>query len=405
MAGEVITVYPGGEPPQSWDACVLIGSGQVSSVPAAPWQHEVITLLRERWTGDGRLVAFVAELGGRERADIGGELVDWYGRAFDVADFAMFWWPDDVDLRLMLANLAACRDDQRVVLGAPLDAPHHRFLLKYAADRAVSTTTTLAGMVGAALGAIGTGARRKAGEREVPLHVWRTESFQRWYSAQISTGNMLLGARQVWTFSNGADGRVPWYWALHVRIHVQAENRVKANEVVISRPDISAVLLYLPGASVDDATIVLVREFRSPASTPDSLVHELPGGSGAAGIDALAHAVRETTEETGLAIDAHRMRAHGSRQLAGTMSAHHAHLFSAEITGAELARLRATQSTPHGIDEEQTWTEIKTFGEIRRDRLVDWATLGMIAQALLDGDLRQSAADAGVRPQGSIGQA
>ena len=405
MAGEVITVYPGQEPPQAWDACVLIGSGQGTSVPAAPWQHEVITLLRDHWTGDGRLVAFVAEPGGRERTDTGDELADWYGRAFDVADFAMFWWPDDVDPRLIPANLAACRDNQRVVLGAPPDAPHHRYLLKYGADRAVITATTLAGIVGAALGAIGTGARRKAGEREVPLPVWRTESFQHWYSAQLSAGNTLLGARQVWTFGSGTDGRLPWYWALHVRIHVRAENRVKANEVVISRPDISAVVLYQPGASVDDATIVLVREFRSPASTPDGLVHELPGGSGAAGLDALAHAVRETTEETGLAIDSRRMRAHGSRQLAGTMSAHHAHLFSAEITGAELARLRATQSTPHGIDDEQTWTEITTFAEIRRDRLVDWATLGMIAEALLDGDPRQPGASAGIQAQGSVSQA
>src|ERR1700733_119091 len=89
VAGEVIAVYPGQEPPQSWDACVLIGSGPDPSVPAAPWQHEVITLLREHWTGDGRLVAFVVEPGGRERGDTGGELVDWYGRAFDVADFAM----------------------------------------------------------------------------------------------------------------------------------------------------------------------------------------------------------------------------------------------------------------------------------------------------------------------------
>ena len=74
-----------------------------------------------------------------------------------------------------------------------------------------------------------------------------------------------------------------------------------------------------------------------------------------------------------------------SRQLAATLSAHHAHLFAAEITGDELARLHATRSMPHGIgDTEQTWTEVTTFGEIRKNRLVDWATLGMIAEAVLD---------------------
>ena len=66
------------------------------------------------------------------------------------------------------------------------------------------------------------------------------------------------------------------------------------------------------------------------------------------------------------------------------MSAHHAHLFAAEITNEELARLRASQATPHGAgDTEQTWPEITTFGELRQRRLVDWATLGMIAQAAL----------------------
>ena len=66
------------------------------------------------------------------------------------------------------------------------------------------------------------------------------------------------------------------------------------------------------------------------------------------------------------------------------MSAHHAYLFAAEITDGELARLHATRSTPHGVgDTERTWIEITTFGEIRRSRLVDWATLGMIAEILL----------------------
>ena len=91
----------------------------------------------------------------------------------------------------------------------------------------------------------------------------------------------------------------------------------------------------------------------------------------------------ETGQETGLAIDVQRIQGHGSRQLAATVSAHHAHLFTAEITSDELAELRATQSAPHGAgDTERTWTEVTTFGEIRRNRLVDWATLGMIAEAL-----------------------
>ena len=60
-----------------------------------------------------------------------------------------------------------------------------------------------------------------------------------------------------------------------------------------------------------------------------------------------------------------------------------AHLFSAEITNDELARLRATWSVTQG-GTERTRMEITTFGEICSNRLVDWTTLGMIAEAMLD---------------------
>jgi ADP-ribose pyrophosphatase YjhB (NUDIX family) len=387
MAGEVVTLPAGQQPPESWHACIFIGgsmSGAGSS--ARPWQDEAIALLQERWTIDGRLVVLVSESGSRIRDVDGDELIDWHEHAFDVADVMIFWWPDDTDPRLMSTSLAAWNDSHRVVHGTPSGTSLSRYLVTYAGSHAISTADTLDGLVSAALEKIGSGARRAGGERDVPLTVWRTDSFQRWYSAQAAAGNTLLSARQVWTFSAGPGQASPLYWALHVRIYVRAEERVKSNEVVISRPDVSVMALYQRGATIDNTIIVLVREFRSPASTRDGLVHELPGGSAAAGTGALDQAITETEEETGLAIDVQRIRAHGSRQLAATMSAHHAHLFSAEITSDELAWLHASQATPHGAgDTERTWTEITTFGQLREHRLVDWAMLGMIAEAVLDG--------------------
>ena len=384
MAGEVITLYAGQQPPQSWDACIFIG-GSTAGPWALPWQPEVIALLQERWTIDGRLVLFVHEPGSCVRDVAADALIDWHGHALDVADVMMFWWPDDTDLRLMSASLTAWSDSHRVVHGTPSETPLRNYLVKHADAHATSTATTLDDLVSTALDKIGAGARRAAGERDVPLTVWQTDSFQRWYSAQAAAGNTLLSARQIWTFSAGPGQTSLLYWALHVRIYVRAEDRVKSNEVVISRPDISVMALYQRGVTIDDTIIVLVREFRSPASTPDGLVHELPGGSTAAETDALDQAITETEQETGLGIDVRRIRAHGSRQLAATMSAHHAHLFTAEITSDELARLRSSQATPHGVgDTERTWPEITTFGELREHHLVDWATLGMIAEAVFD---------------------
>lgn len=384
MAGEVITIHAGQQPPGSWDASMFVGgSAQGAGSAGACWEAEFIAVLRDQWKTDGLLVVFVTDESDCEGGDVDTGVISWYDHALNVADVAVFWWPDDGGARFMATTLAMQVDSQQVVHGAPLRAMHARQLLEYSIGHAMSTGTTLADMANAALDLIGSGARRRGGEREVPLHVWRTDSFRRWHSAQNSAGNTLLGARQVWTFSAGSDGRFLLYWALHVRVHVRAEQRIKCNEVVISRPDISVLALYQDGVTIDDTVVVLVREFRSPASTPDGFVHELPGGSGAAEIDALSQAVRETEEETGLAIDVRRIRAYGSRQLAATMSAHHAHLFAVEISSDEIAQLRAARSAPRGSGTEQTWPEIATFGDIRRKRLVDWATLGMIAEVVL----------------------
>ena len=381
MSGEVITVYPGQQAPGSWDGCILIQA-------SASWAAEAIALLRQQWTGEGRLVVFAAgprdQTGDDQAGDDPARLARWHDFAFAAADVVLRWWPDEEQPRSVAGSLAAYRDDQRVVHGAPPGAPYRRYLADYADRHALAAATTPDGLVSAALGKIGPGAARAGGEREVPLPVWQAGSFQRWYSAQVCAGNTLLGARQVWTFSTGPGRGVLVYWALQVRVRIRAEDRVKSNEVVISRPDISVMALYRRGATLDDTAVVLVREFRSPAATPDGFVHELPGGSGDSGAETRDQAAAETEEETGLTLDIRRIRAHGSRQVAATVSAHHAYLFSAEITEDELARLRASQRTPHGAgDTERTWPEVTTFAEIRRNRLADWATLGMIAEALL----------------------
>lgn len=385
MAGETVVVYAGDEPPAEWDASVFLACPDPQS---ASWRSRATDLLAERWERDGgRLVVFCPGRRGADEEELGA--LDWEEHALALADVVVVWLPCVREAASEFAigtGLGAWHDSGRVVLGAPADMPYGDGLRHQADRRGVPVATTLAGTVAAALDEIGTGARRTGGEREVPLPIWRTESFQRWHTAQRAAGNALLGARVVWTFRVGPGRGAVFYWALRVRVRVTAEDRVKDNEVVLSRPDISVVALYRRGRTLDDTTVVLVREFRSPASTPDGSVHELPGGSGLEPATPLAQAAGEVEEETGLSVDVGRIRAHGSRQLAATMSAHHAHLFSAEITDEELAMMRAEHGTPHGVagDSERTWVEVATFREIRTGRLVDWATLGMLVEALAD---------------------
>jgi ADP-ribose pyrophosphatase YjhB (NUDIX family) len=385
VTNELVVVHANEEAPDAWDAAVFLAGPTPRQRHVASWRPEAIEILRRRWTVDGRLVVFVPEArewGLRDDTD----QVEWEERGLNLADVVAFWVPRDLaTMPAFTTNVewGMWHASGRVVFGAPPGSPKNSYLLRYANTFRVPTATTLPATLQAALDAVGTGAPRRGGERHVPLLVWRTASFHRWLTAQQAAGNTLVGGRVVWTFRPGPERRFVLYWALHVEVHVAAEGRVKGNEVVIGRPDVAVVALYKRGPTPHDTTVVLVREFRSPASSPDGFVHELPGGSGPEPNDPLRQAVSEVEEETGLSIEAGRLRAHGSRQVAATVSAHHAHLFSAEITAEELERLRASQSQPHGAgDTEQTWVETTTFGELLGNRLVDWATLGMLTEAL-----------------------
>ncbi|MGI8336141.1 nucleoside 2-deoxyribosyltransferase domain-containing protein [Actinomadura scrupuli] len=380
---DIALVYALEDPPDDWHAAVFLAGPTPRDPSVASWRPAAIERLREHWRGDGRLVVFVPEHRHGPHDDYRGQ-VEWEERCLHLADVVMFYVPRDLTtLPAFTTNVewGMWYDSGRAVFGAPPDAPGNRYLLHHAAAREVPTATTLGGTVRAALAEVGTGVHRAGGEREVPLLIWRTGSFQRWYAAQRAAGNTLRGARLLWTFTPGAVRGPVFYWALHVSVHVAAEDRVKSNEVVISRPGISTVALYRPAPRLDDTTVVLVREYRSAASGPDAFVHELPGGTGAG--DPLTRAVNEVAEETGLVLDPARLRAHGSRQVAATMSAHHAHLFSAEITEAELARLRPGEVHGNAAETERTYPEVTTFGRIRTGALVDWATLGMLTEALM----------------------
>jgi hypothetical protein len=382
VSRDVVVVHAGERPPADWHAAVFLAGPTPRRPETGSWRPEAIELIREQWRGDGRLVVFDPERRDGHYGDYAGQ-IEWEERSLHLADEVIFYVPrEPATMPAFTTNVewGMWHDTGRVVFGAPPTAPGNRYLLHYADKQGVPTATTSAGTVAAALRKIGPGAHREGGEREVPLLIWRTESFQRWYEAQRGAGNALRAARVVWTFRGR--GRALAYWALHVHVYVAGEDRVKRNEVVISRPDISAVALYRRGAALDDTTVVLVREFRSAAATPDGFVHELPGGSGPG--DPLGQAVSELDEETGLVLEPARLRAHGSLQAAATLSAHRVHLFSAEITAAELDQLRA--SGPHGVvaDGERTHVEIRTYGQIRSDGLVDWATLGLLAEALAE---------------------
>ena len=269
------------------------------------------------------------------------------------------------------------------MLGTPSGAQCVRYQHHYAEQLNIPMFTTLEAMCQAA--ASEAGSARRGGECQVPLHLWRTDSFQAWHAAQKQAGNVLCGAKVEWVFRVGKK-RV-FYWALHVDMEVPAESRHKTNEVILGRPDIAAVVLYRRGEELLDTDVVLVREFRSPARTADGYIWELPSGSTLTESQPTeATAIQEVAEELGLSIDPRQLRRHAARQLAGTLSVHQVQVFSVALTAEQLVDLRAMEraNATHGDRQQSEITSIRVrkVRDLLAEPLADWSTIGMILAVL-----------------------
>lgn len=165
--------------------------------------------------------------------------------------------------------------------------------------------------------------------------------------------------------------------------------RNKRNELVIGRPDVACtVVVHRCGASVWDAQLVLVREYRSAVSNGTGAVLELAGGSHATAAVGAAVAAEELHEELGLTVAPAALQSIGSaRQLAPTLLSHKAHAFVLDIDAATLERFVQLQrdgaAFGNAHETERTHVVVKTVRELFEDGSVDWGTLGIVAKALL----------------------
>ncbi|MBX9693883.1 MAG: PAS domain S-box protein, partial [Cyanobacteria bacterium] len=263
----------------------------------------------------------------------------------------------------------------------------------FAEMQTIPTFDNLPALVSAAVGQLGVGAERTAGECQIPLHLWNASSFQSWYRAQTGAGMELHGAQVRWVFRIGAKRSL--YWALKVDMYIPSENRHKTNEVVISRPDICLTVAWHrpPGASEDETQFALIREYRSPSTSSDGFAWENPGGSTFKNDRApFEVAADELKEELSIEVDPARVRFHGARQIAATLSAHRAHVYSAELTADEMASLRdlEQQGTHFGVDaeSERTYPRVRSFKQLCNGNSVDWATIGICAAVMRNSRLQ-----------------
>lgn len=377
-------IYAHEAPPHELRASVFLAGPTPRDEGTPSWRPEALRLLAARGF-DG--VVFIPEpRDGRWVRDYEGQ-VAWEEAHLHMADVVMFWLPREMrHMPALTTNdeWGTHKHSGKVVFGAPPEAEKVRYQAYYAERLGVPTATTLEGLVAAALDMVGDGALRRGGERCVPLHVWRTAAFGAWYAALVAAGNRLDGARLEWLCRSGPRRSWLFLWALRVDVHVAQEDRNKRGEVVIGRPDVAAVAMVRRAADWAEARVVLVREFRSAARNARGVVLELPSGSSFdASLAPAAVAVEEVHEETGLRIDANRLRPVGSRQVAATLLGHHASVFAVDLRDDEMEWLIANEGTQRGsYAGERTYVEVRRVGDLLAGDEVDWSTLGMILAAV-----------------------
>ncbi|MFE9424225.1 nucleoside 2-deoxyribosyltransferase domain-containing protein [Kitasatospora sp. NPDC006697] len=383
-------VYAGEEPPNTYHAAVFLAGPTPRSADVPSWRPDALAVLTRQWRHPGTLVVFIPETRDGTRSSDYQAQLEWECRQRDRADEIIYWVPRAMGTMPALSTNVEFGHDLtsgRVVLGCPESADHVQLLQVLADTHDVPTAGLLPETVALALHRIGAGAARGGGRRDVPLLLWRVPTFRSWLAAQEEAGNVLLGGRTSWTHRVGRARETVLFWAFAARLWVASEQREKSNEVVLGRPDLSTVVACRPAPDPLDTEIVLVKEFRAPARTPDAFVRELPGGSTTVAGDPRQTAASEFAEETGLRLSPDRLHFVAARQPVSTLSAHTQTVYAVELSEAEINRLRADASS-HGAAEEteRTYVEVVRLGDLLSpapdtQRVVDWTTVGIICQA------------------------
>jgi 8-oxo-dGTP pyrophosphatase MutT (NUDIX family) len=386
-------VYAGEEMPEKFSKSIfLAGPTPRNTEEQDSWRPDALEILRDKGF-DG--VVFSPEPRDGEFKHSYDDQVDWEEKYLNVADCIVFWVPRDLTpdskgYPLMAAfvtnvEFGTWQSSGKIVFGAPSKADKNGYLKHYADKYNVPVAETLVATLDDAMAMVEDDAEREGGERYVPLFIWKQDSFQSWYKAQTEAGNRLEEARLLYNFRPRFKDFV-FLWVLHAKVYVASEDRVKDNEFVLARPDISSVVMWYQSGvdSVFDTEIVIVKEFRTPASTKDGFVRELPSGSSTKNNKDEEVASEEVHEETGLYINPGRFEKVLSRQMMGTFSSHQSHLYSVKLSKEEIEWCHSQKDTTHGKkeDTEITYVEVLTVRELLKSNLLDWSNMGMILSVI-----------------------
>ena len=380
-------VYAGEDLPKSFEKSIFLAGPTPRNKETQSWRKEALKLL-EKNKYDG--VVFIPEARNGEKFPEYDDQIDWETQMLDCCDCILFWIPrelrSDFEMIALTTNIewGKYQKSEKVVIGFPKESKKNKYI-QYECDKlGIKVNSTLEDTIKNAIDFVGEGSYRKNGECYVPLNIWNTKMFQGWYKSQKESGNELQYAKLNYVFKMPKAKQI-FLWILFVKVYIKDEDRVKENEFVLSRTDISSVVIYKKDKDdILNSDIVLVEEFRSPVRNELSMVFEVPGGSSLKDENQLETIIDEIKEETGLEFDTDRLIFEKDRQLMATLSSHKSYLYSIEINDEELDFIKQQENTIHGVEEdtERTYLKIYKVKEIIDKNIVDWSNIGYILSVL-----------------------
>jgi 8-oxo-dGTP pyrophosphatase MutT (NUDIX family) len=377
-------IYAGEELPSNIRKSIFLAGPTPRSEDVQSWRKEAIEILNDL-NFDGTI--FIPEpRDGKAYPDYINQ-VDWETKMLDLCDCILFWIPRSKDLPALTTNIewGKYQRSEKIAMGFPKDSEHNRYIEYECKNLGITVSDTLEDTIKYAIDLLGEGSYREEGECYVPLNIWGTSMFQNWYKSQKESGNELRFAKVNYVFKMPIMKQI-FLWVLYVQVYIKDEDRIKDNEFVISRTDISSIVIYKKDKEdILNSDIVLVKEFRSPANNSKSMVYEVPGGSSFKDNSDINQVIQdEIEEETGLVFNKDRIIYEGSRQLMATLSSHKCHLFSVEINDEELEDIKSQVGSVHGVEEdtERTYLEIYKIKDLLKSDFVDWSNIGYILSIL-----------------------
>lgn len=324
------------------------------------------------------------------------EQIDWERKCCKLADKIVFWIPrefrPDFEMLGQTTNVefGLYFNFNKLMIGSPDKAVANSYL-KYLCnnEKDIFWYNNLEELLRDTVKSLNS-VFRKGIECKIPEHIYSSSQFQNWYQSMKNNNNELVDFEELYSWYMPKAKKL-FLSVFKPSVYIKEEDRIKSNEFVVARTDISHICAYYrPDNEILNSEIVLVKEFRSPVRNNKGYVYELPGGSSLKdNSSALETASQELEEEIGLLVEPERFKFVDSRQSASTLCSHKINLYSVRLTKDEIDKIKkdSQNNVTHGIQEatELTYSLVVTYNDILKGKYpVDFTNLGMIQSVIFN---------------------